>query len=167
MVPEIWVEGKKVEGAATCKELKLPSGRRCEMREVQQGWLDPRTVVYIDSKQYGPVTSCNELLLAAGQTCEAKETRPPKMAAQLFVDGRPRGPIASCSEVNVKPGQACDENLASVPAEWYEGREGQLLGLAMLGVLAVLCYFLASLGAKWALRATPPAEEKPKEEAKT
>jgi putative OPT family oligopeptide transporter len=163
LVPEIWVDGKKVEGAATCKELKLPSGRRCEMREVQQGWRPPRTVVYVDSKPFGPLTSCDQLLLAAGRTCAVKETRPPKMAAQLFVDGRPRAPVASCSEVDLKPGQLCNENLASEPAAWYEGREGQLLGLGMLGVLAILCYLLASLGAKWALRETPPAEDKPKE----
>ena len=56
--------------------------------------------------------------------------------------------------------------LRDTPADWFKGFEGRLIGLVMLVVLAVACYLLARLGAKWELSArpadpAPPAPEKP------
>jgi hypothetical protein len=85
------------------------------------------------------------------------------MVTKVFVDGKERPAPTSCDDLRVPKGQTCSEVLSSVEAEWYGGRAGQLLGLAMLGLLAVVCFLLARLGAKWALAATP-AEEKSKEE---
>jgi putative OPT family oligopeptide transporter len=45
--------------------------------------------------------------------------------------------------------------LKDTPAEWFKGSDGRIIGLVMLLVLAVLCYFLARLGAKWDLAARP------------
>ncbi|MEZ4387982.1 MAG: oligopeptide transporter, OPT family [Candidatus Krumholzibacteriia bacterium] len=44
-------------------------------------------------------------------------------------------------------------NLAAEAAHWYEGFTGQLIGLIMLVVLAVICFLLARLGAKWQMEA--------------
>ncbi len=41
--------------------------------------------------------------------------------------------------------------LSSKPAAWYHGWQGRLIGLVMLLGLAVACYLLARLGARWAL----------------
>jgi putative OPT family oligopeptide transporter len=41
------------------------------------------------------------------------------------------------------------EVLTEKEAEWFTGSEGQLVGVAMYLALAVACYFLARLGAKW------------------
>ncbi|HSN55634.1 MAG TPA: oligopeptide transporter, OPT family [Candidatus Sulfomarinibacteraceae bacterium] len=46
-----------------------------------------------------------------------------------------------------------DGNLVSTAAHWYEGFQGQMIGLVMLIVLAVACYLLARVGAGWALAA--------------
>jgi len=40
--------------------------------------------------------------------------------------------------------------LREQAAHWYEGFQGQLIGLVMYLVLAVLCFLLARLGARWA-----------------
>jgi putative OPT family oligopeptide transporter len=42
-------------------------------------------------------------------------------------------------------------SLNEVAAHWYEGFQGQLIGLVMLLVLALVCYQLAKVGAKWQL----------------
>lgn len=39
--------------------------------------------------------------------------------------------------------------LVSVAAHWYEGFTGQIIGLVMLVLLGVGCFFLARLGARW------------------
>jgi putative OPT family oligopeptide transporter len=41
------------------------------------------------------------------------------------------------------------DSLVSVAMPWYEGFQGQLIGLVMLIVLAVICFLLARLGARW------------------
>ncbi len=153
LVGRPWVDGKEVPGAESCKKLTLQPGQSCEMREVQEGWKEPQTVIYVDSRPYGAVTSCDQLALRPEQSCEVVEEKSPHMVARTYVDDQPRGPIKTCSEVNLKPGQACNLNLDSTPEHWYEGRAGQLFGLAMLAVLALLCYLLARLGANWALEA--------------
>lgn len=43
--------------------------------------------------------------------------------------------------------------LQSEPMHWYEGFQGQLIGLVMLVALAVICYLLARLGARWQMQA--------------
>ncbi|MEE4274016.1 MAG: oligopeptide transporter, OPT family [Thermoanaerobaculales bacterium] len=43
--------------------------------------------------------------------------------------------------------------LIATAAHWYEGFQGQMIGLVMLILLAVVCFFLARLGAKWQLQA--------------
>jgi len=156
MVPHVWVDGKEVADAATCKELELAPGTPCEIRKVQEGWQEPQTAVYVDSKPFGTVTSCDQLVLGAGQSCDVEEEKQPHMVSRLFVDGQERGPITSCDEVT---GKSCNMNLASTSAHWFEGRAGQLFGLAMLGVLALLCYLLARMGAGWALKSQPPEAE--------
>lgn len=40
-------------------------------------------------------------------------------------------------------------NLVSEAAHWYEGFQGQFIGLIMLFALAYVCYLLARLGARW------------------
>ena len=45
--------------------------------------------------------------------------------------------------------------LVEAAAPWYEGFEGQLVSVVMLVLLAIACYGLARLGAKWALRGEP------------
>ncbi len=42
--------------------------------------------------------------------------------------------------------------LVEQATHWYEGFEGQLISVVMLFLLAVTCYGLAKLGAKWALQ---------------
>lgn len=49
-------------------------------------------------------------------------------------------------------------DLVSTAAHWYEGFQGQLIGLIMLIVLALVCFFLARLGAKWQLDAHKTGE---------
>jgi uncharacterized membrane protein len=44
-------------------------------------------------------------------------------------------------------------SLNEVAAHWYEGFQGQMIGLVMLLILAVVCYQLAKIGAKWTLDA--------------
>lgn len=56
--------------------------------------------------------------------------------------------------------------LKDTPADWFKGFEGRLIGLIMLVVLAVLCYLIARLGARWDLASrpaepAPPADGKP------
>ncbi len=153
LVPHVWVDGKEVEGAKTCKELELEPGKDCEIRKEQDGWKDPVTAVYVDSKPLGEIKSCDQLLLADGTSCEVKEEKQPHMVSRVFVDNEVRGPVTSCDEVK---GKSCNISLASTASHWYEGRAGQLFGLAMLGVLALLCYLLARLGANWAAAAQPP-----------
>jgi len=41
--------------------------------------------------------------------------------------------------------------LVSEAAHWYEGSSGQMIGLVMYLLLAVACFFLARLGARWYL----------------
>jgi hypothetical protein len=41
--------------------------------------------------------------------------------------------------------------LREAAAPWYEGFQGQMIGLVMLLLLGVACYFLARLGARWLL----------------
>ena len=41
--------------------------------------------------------------------------------------------------------------LHETAADWYQGFDGQLIGLVMLVLLGVVCFLLARLGAKWAL----------------
>ena len=50
--------------------------------------------------------------------------------------------------------------LVSEAAHWYEGFAGQLIGLVMLVLLALVCFALARLGAKWEL-AAKDGERKP------
>lgn len=44
-----------------------------------------------------------------------------------------------------------DGVLSETAAHWYEGFQGQMIGLVMLVLLGVACYFLARLGARWLL----------------
>ncbi len=44
-------------------------------------------------------------------------------------------------------------DLVSTSAPWYEGFQGQMVGLIMLVVLAVICYLLARVGARWQMDA--------------
>jgi putative OPT family oligopeptide transporter len=44
-----------------------------------------------------------------------------------------------------------DGVLREAAAPWYEGFQGQMIGLVMLLLLGVACYFLARLGARWLL----------------
>jgi putative OPT family oligopeptide transporter len=46
-----------------------------------------------------------------------------------------------------------DGSLAEAPAHWYEGFQGQMAGLVMLLLLALVCFLLARLGARWSLGA--------------
>ena len=46
-----------------------------------------------------------------------------------------------------------DGVLSETAAHWYEGFQGQIIGLVMLLLLGVACYFLARLGARWLLEA--------------
>jgi len=46
-----------------------------------------------------------------------------------------------------------DGVLSETAAHWYEGFQGQMIGLVMLVLLGVACYFLARLGARWLLEA--------------
>jgi putative OPT family oligopeptide transporter len=57
------------------------------------------------------------------------------------------------------------EVLDEQPLEWFQGFPGQIVGLVMLVVLAVACYFLAVVGANWTLaeRRTRPKNEEPGE----
>jgi len=167
LVDQVWVDGKLRPEATVCKDLALASTQKCEIKAVQQGWVAGTRVVYLQSRAVPPPTSCSQLRLPPGHTCTATEVRDPKTERRLFVDGRERPAPTSCSELNVPKGQQCEELLASRPKPWYEGREGQVLGLAMLGVLALLCYLLAKVGAKWALGAQPSEkpEDKPKDDA--
>ena len=45
------------------------------------------------------------------------------------------------------------KNLESTTMHWYEGFQGQMIGLVMLVVLSVVCYLLARLGARWQIEA--------------
>jgi len=54
--------------------------------------------------------------------------------------------------------------LKHVPEAWFAGQTGRLLGLGMLVVLAVICYLLARLGAKWMLAEKPASAAPPKDE---
>ncbi len=51
------------------------------------------------------------------------------------------------------PGAEGIQTLREVAAHWYEGFQGQMIGLVMLILLAVACYLLARVGAGWALAA--------------
>ena len=44
-----------------------------------------------------------------------------------------------------------DGVLSETAAHWYEGFQGQIIGLVMLVLLGIACYFLARLGARWLL----------------
>ncbi|MDX2437140.1 MAG: oligopeptide transporter, OPT family [Acidobacteriota bacterium] len=46
-----------------------------------------------------------------------------------------------------------DGVLSETAAHWYEGFQGQIIGLVMLLLLGLACYFLARLGARWLLEA--------------
>jgi putative OPT family oligopeptide transporter len=46
-----------------------------------------------------------------------------------------------------------DGVLSETAAHWYEGFQGQMIGLVMLLLLGLACYFLARLGARWLLEA--------------
>jgi putative OPT family oligopeptide transporter len=46
-----------------------------------------------------------------------------------------------------------DGVLRETAAHWYEGFQGQIIGLAMLLLLGLACYLLARLGARWLLEA--------------
>ncbi len=46
-----------------------------------------------------------------------------------------------------------DGVLSETAAHWYEGFQGQMIGLVMLMLLGIACYFLARLGARWLLEA--------------
>ncbi|MBI5486950.1 MAG: oligopeptide transporter, OPT family [Deltaproteobacteria bacterium] len=144
-----------------CEQLKLDEKRKCEVRETVDRVALASFEVLVDGKARGPVTSCEELRLPEGSSCEVRqvESEKAKTHREILVDGKPRAPLTSCGEVNVPKGQSCEEVLASEAQHWYDGRTGQLLGFAALLVLAVLCYFLASLGAKWALAATAAAKK--------
>lgn len=50
-------------------------------------------------------------------------------------------------------------DLVSEPMHWYEGFQGQMIGLLMLLALAVICYLLACLGARWQQDAEGKAKE--------
>jgi hypothetical protein len=155
----LFVNGRAFERPTDCGAVPLGKLDKCA---VCRG-ADGRTEVRVNGKTLGTPTSCGELRLAPGETCEVRPVRDPKMVTKVFVDGKERPAPTSCDDLRVPKGQTCNEVLSSVEAEWYGGRAGQLLGLGMLVVLALLCFFLARMGAKWALAATP-AEEKPKEE---
>ncbi len=43
------------------------------------------------------------------------------------------------------------QTLNETAAHWYEGFQGQMIGLVMLITLALVCFLLARLGAKWTL----------------
>jgi len=105
---------------------------------------------------------CDDLRLAPGQDCEVREVENEagERVATVFVDGAPRRPPESCAEVVVPEGAECSEELGSRTHPWYEGMAGQLLGLGMLLLLAVGCFLLARLGAKWALGDRPPSGER-------
>lgn len=44
-------------------------------------------------------------------------------------------------------------SLVSEAAHWYDGFQGQMIGLVMLVLLAVACYVLARIGANWQMEA--------------
>jgi hypothetical protein len=46
-----------------------------------------------------------------------------------------------------------DGSLSETAAHWYEGFQGQLIGLVMLLLLGVVCFLLARVGAQWSLAA--------------
>jgi hypothetical protein len=46
-----------------------------------------------------------------------------------------------------------DGVLRETAAHWYEGFQGQIIGLVMLLLLGLGCYLLARLGARWLLEA--------------
>jgi len=52
-----------------------------------------------------------------------------------------------------------DGNLVSTAAHWYEGFQGQMIGLVMLLVLGLVCFQLARIGARWRLVADAKAKE--------
>ncbi len=101
---------------------------------------------------------CKDLRLGSGQDCEVRRVKDEsgKTVAAVFVDDLRRPPPESCDELNVPDGAECSEELGSRTQPWYEGMLGQLLGLVMLLVLALGCFLLARLGAKWALGDQPP-----------
>ena len=159
----LFVNGRPFERPTDCGTVPLGKLDKCAACRGADG----TTEVRVNGKTIGTPASCGELRLAKGETCEVRPVRDPQMVTKVFVDGKERPAPTSCADLKVPKGQTCSEVLSSVEAEWYGGREGQLLGLAMLGVLALLCFLLARLGAKWALAATPAeavAEEKPKDE---
>jgi len=49
--------------------------------------------------------------------------------------------------------------LHEVAAKWYDGFQGQIVGLAMLLLLAVVCFLLARVGARWRLEADGEGQE--------
>jgi MFS family permease len=104
---------------------------------------------------------CDDLRLGSGQDCELREVENEagELVPTVFVDDAPRPAPESCDELNVPEGQECSEELGSKTQHWYEGMLGQLLGLGMLLVLALGCFLLARLGAKWALADQPPPEK--------
>lgn len=52
-----------------------------------------------------------------------------------------------------------DGSLAESAAAWYEGFQGQMIGLVMLLLLGVVCFLLARIGARWSLDAEEAVHE--------
>ena len=52
-----------------------------------------------------------------------------------------------------------DGSLAESAAAWYDGFQGQMIGLTMLLLLGLVCFLLARLGARWNLEAEESVKE--------
>ncbi len=52
-----------------------------------------------------------------------------------------------------------DGSLAESAAAWYDGFQGQMIGLVMLLLLGLVCFVLARLGARWNLEAEEAVKE--------
>ena len=158
---EILVDEVALPEVVPCEQLKLGQGQKCEVRTTEDRAARTHMRVLVDGVVRGPVTSCEELRLPEGSACEVRHVEATKAVAhrEVLVNGAPRAPLQSCGEVNVPEGQSCEEVLEGKAQHWYEGRDGQLLGLLALLALALGCYHLARVGAKWALAATEAAKK--------
>ena len=158
---EILVDEAALPEVVPCEQLKLGKDQKCEIRTTEDRAARTHMQVLVDGVVRGPVTSCEELRLAEGSSCEVRqvESAKAKTHREVLVDGKLRAPLKSCDEVNVPEGRSCEEVLEGKAQHWYEGRDGQLLGLLALLGLALGCYHLARVGAKWALAATAAAKK--------
>jgi putative OPT family oligopeptide transporter len=182
-VRKVYVDDEPFAGVTSCEQLRIRPDQQCKVLEAAPGRgrttrqvlvYDPtikvdeegeERVVHDRPKLPAPITSCAQLAPAAGR-CEVREIEEgAKTEKVLYIDGAEQEPILSCDDPLVPTDKPCSSVLMGEAAKWYDGRAGQLLGFVMLVVLAVVCFFLARLGARWALGAQAKAEPA-KDEAK-